>query len=298
MMHARTESGRADQRFDQHNTETDMKLADKVVVVTGAGSGIGRALALRFAQEQPAGLVIADLPRQQAGLDNVVAEIQSRHGDSVPVLAQACDVGVESEVQALVAAADQRFGRVDVFCSNAGLIRDGSEFTPDADWTLNWQVHVMAHVYAARAVVPGMRARGSGYLVNTASAAGLLTSLPSATYAVTKHAAIALGEWLSLQHGDAGIRVSVLCPQAVDTPMIQTREGSSAARQDGVISPEDLADCVVAGMDTEGFLILPHPTVLEYFQRKATDYDRWLGGMRRFAAKLGSMPKPPAPPKS
>ena len=145
----------------------------------------------------------------------------------------------------------------------------------------------MAHVYAARAVVPGMKARGAGYLMNTASAAGLLTSLPSASYAVTKHAAVALAEWLAIQHGNAGVRVSVLCPQAVDTPLIAGRAGSSAARNDGVISADELAECVVAGMDTETFLILPHPQVLEYFQRKANGYDRWLNGMRRFAASLG-----------
>lgn len=272
-----------------------MNLDNTVIVVTGAASGIGRGLALRFAQERPAALVIADLPRQQAGLDALAAELSSGADGrpAVPVLAVACDVAVESEVQALVAAAEKRFGRIDVFCSNAGLIRDGSEFAPDAEWTLNWQVHVMAHVYAARAVVPGMRARGQGYLLNTASAAGLITSLPSATYAVSKHAAIALAEWLSIQHGSAGVRVSVLCPQAVETPMIAQRAGSSAAKADGVITPAELAETVVAGMKAETFLILPHPTVLEYFQRKSGDYDRWIGGMRRFAAKLGILPQPP-----
>jgi len=267
-----------------------MKLADRTIVVTGAASGIGRAMALRFAAERPRGLVLADLPRQSAALETLAAAIAAGDGQArpaVPALAMPCDVGVESEVRALVSSAEARFGRVDVFCSNAGLIRDGTECAPDDDWNLNWQVHVMAHVYAARAVVPGMRARGEGYLLNTASAAGLITSLPSATYAVSKHAAIALAEYLSIRHGDAGVRVSVLCPQAVDTPMIHGRPGSSAAANDGVISAEALAECVVAGMDAESFLILPHPQVLEYFQRKAQGYDRWLGGMRRFAAKLG-----------
>ncbi len=267
-----------------------MKLAQRVIVITGAGSGIGRALAKRFAAEQPAGLVLTDLPGQQAGLDAACADALSVMPD-VPVLVHACDVGVEAQVQALVEAAQARFGRIDVFCSNAGLIRDGDENTRDGDWTLNWQVHVMAHVYAARAVVPQMRARGEGYLMNTASAAGLLTSLPSASYAVSKHAAIALAEWLAIQHGDAGVRVSVLCPQAVDTPMIAGRAGSAAARNDGVISADDLASVVVEGMDKETFLILPHPQVLEYHQRKAGDYDRWLGGMRRFATKVGGKPK-------
>ena len=267
-----------------------MKLNGKTIVITGAASGIGRALALRFAREAPHGLVLADLPAQQAGLQSLVADLAAGvPGTRAPVAALAvpADVAREEEVSALVAAAQTRFGPVDVFCSNAGIIRDGDEHAPDAQWGLNWQIHVMAHVYAARAVVPGMKARGSGYLMNTASAAGLLTSLPSASYAVTKHAAVALAEWLAIQHGNAGVRVSVLCPQAVDTPLIAGRAGSSAARNDGVISADELAECVVAGMDTETFLILPHPQVLEYFQRKANGYDRWLNGMRRFAASLG-----------
>jgi NAD(P)-dependent dehydrogenase (short-subunit alcohol dehydrogenase family) len=197
------------------------------------------------------------------------------------------DVGVEADVIAMVDKANASFGGIDLFASNAGLIRDGDENVPDAEWTLNWQVHVMAHVYAARAVVPSMIAQGGGYLLNTASAAGLLTSLPSATYAVTKHSAVALAEYLSIRHGNDGIRVSVLCPQAVDTPMIAQRDGASAAAADGVISAEALADSVVAGIDEEKFLILPHPEVYQYFARKGSDYDRWLGGMRRFASKLG-----------
>jgi NAD(P)-dependent dehydrogenase (short-subunit alcohol dehydrogenase family) len=265
-----------------------MKLTDRRIVITGAASGIGAALALRFAAERPRALVLADLPAQAGALDALAARLSSGEGSRgpVPTMAFACDVGDESQVKALVAATEKRFGPIDVFCSNAGLIRDGDEFSPDTHWNLNWQVHVMAHVYAARAVVPGMQARGEGYLLNTASAAGLLTSLPSATYAVSKHAAIALAEYLSISHGDQGIRVSVLCPQAVETPMIAGRAGSAAAANDGVISAQALADCVVEGMEAETFLILPHPQVLTYFERKAKDYDRWLGGMRRFASKL------------
>jgi NAD(P)-dependent dehydrogenase (short-subunit alcohol dehydrogenase family) len=271
-----------------------MKLTDRRIVITGAASGIGAALALRFATERPSALVLADLPAQSGALDALAARLNSGEAGrpAVPAMAFACDVGDEAQVQALVAAAEERFGPIDVFCSNAGLIRDGDEFSPDAHWTLNWQVHVMAHVYAARAVVPGMKARGSGYLLNTASAAGLLTSLPSATYAVSKHAAIALAEYLSIRHGDDGIRVSVLCPQAVDTPMIADRAGAAAAANDGVISAQALADAVVVGVDAESFLILPHPQVLDYFQRKAGDYERWLAGMRRFAARLGAAPPP------
>ena len=264
-----------------------MKLNDKNIVITGAASGIGRALAIRFASEGPRGLVLADLPDRRDALEQLAAQISAgQDTKAAPAIGIGCNVGDETDVQALVARAEQQFGPVDVFCSNAGLIRDGTEQTPDSDWNLNWQVHVMAHVYAARAVLPGMRARGEGYLLNTASAAGLITSLPSATYAVSKHAAIALAEWLAIQHGDAGIKVSVLCPQAVDTPMIQGRAGSAAARNDGVISASDLADVVVKGMDAETFLILPHPQVVEYFQRKASGYDRWIAGMRRFAATL------------
>jgi NAD(P)-dependent dehydrogenase (short-subunit alcohol dehydrogenase family) len=270
-----------------------MKLLDRTVVVTGAASGIGRALALRFARERPRGLVLADLPRAAQAIEALAASLEAGDGAGrppVPALAVPADVGVESQVRALVAAADASFGHVDVFCSNAGLIRDGDEHQPDADWAESMQVHLMAHVYAARAVVPGMRARGEGYLLNTASAAGLITSLPSATYAVSKHAAIALAEWLAIRHGDAGVRVSVLCPQAVDTPMIAGRAGAAAAANDGVIGADALAEAVVAGLDAESFLILPHPQVLQYFQRKAQDYDRWIGGMRRFAARLDARP--------
>jgi NAD(P)-dependent dehydrogenase (short-subunit alcohol dehydrogenase family) len=264
-----------------------MKLHDRSIVITGAASGIGRALALRFAGEAPRGLVLADLPQQGAALKALAESISGSAPGGVPAITVPCDVGAEAGIKALVAAAEARFGHVDVFCSNAGIIRDGTENAPDEEWALNWQVHVMAHVYAARAVVPGMRERGFGYLLNTASAAGLLTSLPSATYAVSKHAAIAFAEWLAVQHGDAGIKVSVLCPQAVDTPLIANRSGAAAAANDGVISAEALAECVVAGMESEKFLILPHPQVLDYHQRKTGDYDRWLSGMRKFAARLG-----------
>ena len=249
-----------------------MKLEGKVAVVTGAASGIGRALARRFAAEGGAGVVCAD--REAAGVEAVADEI-----GGVAVVA---DVSSESAVGSLVSRAEERYGRVDVFCSNAGIALFGDENTPDDDWRRSWDVHVMAHVYAARAVIPGMIERGSGYLVNTSSAAGLLTHIHSATYAVTKHAAVAFAEYLSIRYGPRGVRVSVLCPQAVRTAMTAGEE-DGVASVDGMIEAEEVADCVVATMEREEFLILPHPVVREYVKRKAADPDRWLRGMSRLA---------------
>ena len=200
-----------------------MKVEGKVAVVTGAASGIGRALARRFAREGARGVAVADV---QAGPLRAVA-------DEIGGLAVPCDATDERAVQALVAAAEERFGPIDVFCSNAGVANDGGEEAPDEEWRLNFDLHVMAHVYAARAVAPNMAARGSGYLVNTASAAGLLTHVGSATYAVTKHAAVALAEFLAIAYGDRGVRVSVLCPQAVRTAMTSgARGGGGEHRRD------------------------------------------------------------------
>jgi|TARA_B100000315_G_scaffold253489_1_gene292363 NAD(P)-dependent dehydrogenase (short-subunit alcohol dehydrogenase family) len=247
-----------------------VKLADKVAVVTGGASGIGAAMARRFKAEGAKGIVVADL---QEDLLAAVAE-------EVGGLAVRCDVANESEIQNLVAVTEAAYGPIDVFCSNAGIARLGGEEAPDAEWQLNWDVHVMAHVYAARAVAPGMAERGSGYLVNTSSAAGLLTHVHTATYAVTKHAAVALAEFLAIKYGDRGVHVSVLCPQAVRTAMTRDDEGGVAA-VDGMIEPEELAECVIETMEREEFLILPHPVVLDYMRRKTSDYDRWLSGMRR-----------------
>ena len=252
-----------------------MKLEGKSAVVTGAASGIGRALARRFAREGARGVVVADL---RGGPLQAVA-------DEIEGLAVACDVTDERAVRALAAAAEERFGAIDVFCSNAGVALEGGEEAPDDEWRLNFDLHVMAHVYAARAVAPKMAARGSGYLVNTASAAGLLTHVESATYAVTKHAAVAFAEYLAIAYGGRGVRVSVLCPQAVRTAMTEGRE-QGVASVDGMIEPEALADCVVETMEREEFLILPHPQVLEYLRRKTADYDRWLSGMRRLRRRF------------
>ena len=252
-----------------------MKLEGKSAVVTGAASGIGRALARRFAREGARGVVVADL---RGGPLQAVA-------DEIEGLAVACDVTDERAVRALAAAAEERFGAIDVFCSNAGVALEGGEEAPDDEWRLSFDLHVMAHVYAARAVAPKMAARGSGYLVNTASAAGLLTHVESATYAVTKHAAVAFAEYLAITYGGRGVRVSVLCPQAVRTAMTEGRE-QGVASVDGMIEPEALADCVVETMEREEFLILPHPQVLEYLRRKTADYDRWLSGMRRLRRRF------------
>jgi NAD(P)-dependent dehydrogenase (short-subunit alcohol dehydrogenase family) len=251
-----------------------MKVADKIAVVTGAASGIGRALARRFHAEGAKGIAVADMDEQ--GLAAVATELGA--------LAVPCDVTQEADIQALVARAEAELGPIDIFCSNAGIVREGGEEAPDEEWDLNWRVHVMAHIYSARLVAPAMAARGGGYLVNTASAAGLLTHIDSATYAVTKHAAVAFAEYLAITYGDRGVRVSVLCPQAVRTAMTAGRE-DSVASVDGMIEPEELADCVIETMAAERFLILPHPEVLEYMRRKTSDYDRWLGGMRKLRAR-------------
>ncbi|MBS0362698.1 MAG: SDR family oxidoreductase [Proteobacteria bacterium] len=259
-----------------------MDITGRVIVITGAASGIGAAMARRFAAEGAHALVLADI---QAAPLEAFGQVLRAAFPAVRIATQACDVTREADIQALAALAIERFGRIDIYCSNAGLVLDGDETAPDEVWTLNWNIHVMANVWAARAVIPDMVTLGEGYFLITASAAGLLTSLPSASYAVTKHAAIALAEKLAIDHGDQGIRVSALCPQAVDTPLMQGRLGKGAAL-DGVATPEDVADCVVQGLAEERFLILPHPKVRDYFAVKATDYERWLAGMRRGLAKV------------
>lgn len=248
-----------------------MKVRDKVCVVTGAASGIGEAVARAFAAAGARGVVIADLESSADRLQQIAREIGG--------LAVTTDVSQEAQIKALIAAAEARYGDIDVYYSNAGILRLGDENAPDADWDLCWRIHVMAHVYAARVLVPKMLARGSGYLVNTASAAGLLAQLSSMTYGITKHAAVALAEHLAIQYGDRGIRVSVLCPQAVQTAM--SKPGPNASRVDGVMLPEEVARIVLEAMDEERFLILSHPAVLTYMQRKAADVQRWIKGMQR-----------------
>jgi NAD(P)-dependent dehydrogenase (short-subunit alcohol dehydrogenase family) len=253
-----------------------VRLAGACVVVTGGAGGIGAALARRFAAEGARGVVVADV--QEAPLAAVAREVS---GLAVP-----CDVTDAAAVAALVEAAEARFGPVDLFCANAGIVQPGGVELTDEEWRRSIDVNLMAHVYAARVVVPRMLERGGGYLLQTASAAGLLTQIGSAPYSVTKHAVVALAEWLAITYGDRGLRVSVLAPQAVRTAMTAGVPGGGVAGVDGMLEPDDVAECVVRGLDEERFLILPHPQVLEYVRRKADDYDRWLAGMRRLQARF------------
>ncbi|MGV3570761.1 MAG: SDR family oxidoreductase [Ramlibacter sp.] len=258
-----------------------MDIKDKVAVVTGGASGIGAGMAQRFAQEGAAGVVVADvnLARAQA----VAAGIGDR------AIAVACDVSREADIQELARQARERFGRIDIYCSNAGILgRIGGIELEDALWDKMWQVHGMAHVWAARAVVPEMVARGEGYFLVTASAAGLLNIVETAPYGVTKHAAVAIAEWLRIAYGRKGVRVSCLCPQSVATDM--TKDGAGSAGINGVLTPEQVADVVVQTMRDETFLALPHPEVAKYFLAKGQDYDRWLGGMQKLYAQHATPP--------
>lgn len=249
-----------------------MVVRDAVIVVTGGGSGIGRALCRRFAADGARAVIVVD---REPTAHAVAEEIRG--------LALIADVGVEADVVRVVQSVSERFGAIDLFCSNAGIGGGaGGIDVADADWQRTWQVNVMAHIYAARAVLPGMLDRGGGYLLQTASAAGLLTQIGSAPYAVTKHAAVAFAEWLSVTYGDRGIKVSCLCPQGVRTPMLaHAPPRIRGLLDDSAIEADAVADAVIEGLADERFLILPHPEVAEYVRRKAGDYDRWLRGMRR-----------------
>lgn len=251
-----------------------MNVAGKVVAVTGGAKGIGRALARRFAQEGARHVAVADL--DEAGVRAVATELR---GSAMRV-----DVSREADVAAFIDTTESTHGAIDLFCSNAGIGIGRGLDAPDEIWQKIWEVNVMAHVFAARHLVPRMIERGGGYLLNTASAAGLLSQIGSATYAVTKHAAVSLAEWIAITHGHQGIKVSVLCPQAVRTDMIAGSEGDVAS-VDGIMEPEQVADAVIAGLAAEKFLILPHPEVADYVQRKAADRDRWIAGMNRLQQK-------------
>ncbi len=256
-----------------------MDLAGKNIFITGAASGIGRAMARRFHAEGAARLYLTDVT--EAGRKAVADEVGAEY--------LAVDVASEDAVTALVAAAEKSLGSIDLLCNNAGISVPGGPEVATEDWQKIWQINVMAHVWATRAALPAMLARGDGYLLHTASAAGLLTQIGSAPYAVTKHAAVAYAEWLAITYGDRGIKVSALCPQAVRTAMTAGHE-DGVASVDGMMDPEVLCEAVVNTLHSEAFLVLPHPEVLTYLQRKAGDYDRWLKGMRRLQLAYGDAP--------
>lgn len=256
-----------------------MEIAGITAVVTGAASGIGKALAEALHRAGAARVVCADLDGDGA---RAVA-------DGIGGVAERIDVSREDEIAELIERSEANVGPIGLFCSNAGIIyRGGLEIAND-DWQRIWDVNVMAHVWAARHVVPLMAARGAGYLLNTASAAGLLNQVGAAPYAVTKHAAVGLAEWLAMTHGDDGIGVSVLCPQAVRTGM--TSSTTSVAAIDGLLEPGPVAELCLAAIREERFLVLPHPEVLDYMRRKTADYDRWLGGMRRLNRRFTQSPE-------
>jgi len=261
-----------------------MNLTDRVAVITGGAGGIGAALGRRFAAEGAAAVVLADLAADAA---RTVAEQIGPVAHGVGL-----DVADESQVRALVEETERRYGRIDLFCANAGVATGGGVDAPDADWERAWRVNVLAHVYAARAVLPAMLCRGSGHLLLTCSAAGVLTAVGDAPYTATKHAALGFAEWLSITYRDAGIRVSALCPQGVDTPMLADglATGHLGARviaaSGPVLTPDQVAEATIAGLAEERFLILPHPKVAAYARRRAEDPDGWQAGLRKLVRKL------------
>ena len=247
-----------------------MELRDQVVVVTGAGSGIGAAMARRFSEERPRAMVLADLNLETA------REV----ADETDAVALQVDVGRPEDNNRLIDEVEELFGPIDLFCANAGIGFIGDEQTPPEEWDRMWQVNVMSHVHAARRLIPSWTMRGAGYFLATVSAAGLLTNLKAAQYSVTKHAALAFSEWLAVTYGDQGVKVSCLCPMGVRTPFLDSATEFQDLLLPHAIDPERVADEVVTGLASERFLILPHPEVEQFFQNKANDYDRWLQGMR------------------
>lgn len=247
-----------------------MDIRGRIVVVTGAAGGIGRALALRFHEAGAKRIICADIDGAGA----------ASTAEAVDGIARQVNVASEQEIKALIDDVETQEGPIDLFCSNAGILLRGGPEVPNDDWQRIWDINVMSHIYAARHLAPRMKARGGGYLLNTASAAGLLSQVGSAPYAVTKHAAVGFAEWLALTYGDDGIKVSVLCPQAVRTAMTQGKE-DSVASIDGLLEPEPVAEACLKAIEEETFLILPHPEVLGYMRNKVENYDRWIGGMRK-----------------
>lgn len=255
-----------------------MQVQDKVVVVTGGGGGIGQAMCRRFHREGARAIVVADIELQNA--QRVAKELGG--------VAIETNVAIESDMQRLVDQTLDRYQQIDLFCSNAGQLIMGGVTTDLRDWQKMWEINVMSHVFAARAVLPGMVSRSCGYLLLTVSAAGLLSQIGSAPYSVTKHAAVGLAEWLAFTYACHGIKVSCLCPQGVKTNMMRdTSQGVRDYLGPSAIEPELVAESVMEGLQSEQFMILPHPEVAGYFLNKATDYQRWIQGMTKLQAKFG-----------
>ncbi|MCX7561692.1 SDR family NAD(P)-dependent oxidoreductase [Sulfitobacter sp. F26204] len=252
-----------------------MEIRDKICVVTGAASGIGRALCIAFKDAGAKEVICVDVNGEGA------AETAESTGGA----AYTVDVADEAQIIKMIDSVERDVGPIDLFWSNAGIAVGGGMETPNSEWQRTWNINVMAHVWAARHLVPLMAARGGGYLLNTASAAGLLNQIGSASYGVTKHAAVGLAEWIALSHGDEGIKVSVLCPQAVRTEMTRGHEDHVAAIN-GMMEPEPVAQICLEAIRDETFLILPHEEVREYMKNKTNDYDRWIGGMRKLNRKF------------
>lgn len=252
-----------------------MEIENKVIVVTGGSGGIGQALAKRFVHEKAKVVIVLDI-----SFDNFDSE-----GNKL--ISKVSDVTDEKELTRIIDEINDEFGLIDIFCSNAGILSLGNEQTSNEVWNKNWNLHVMSHVFAAKKLIPEMLKRGSGYFVNTSSAAGLLSHIDSVTYSTTKHAAIGFAEWIAITYGKQGIGVSILCPQAVETAMTKGREKEVSAL-DGMMKPEEVALDVIKAIKEETFLISPHDQVLGYFQNKANNYSRWIGGMQKLRKKLKS----------
>jgi NAD(P)-dependent dehydrogenase (short-subunit alcohol dehydrogenase family) len=254
-----------------------LELNNKIIVITGAGSGIGRALAVRFHAEGAQKIIAVDINLSNA--EETAAMVEG--------VAMMADVAKEDDIARVIEDTEANVGPIDLFCSNAGVGIGENIYSPNSEWQAIWDINVMSHVYAARHLVPRMVARGGGYFLNTSSAAGLLNQIGGAAYGVTKHAAVGFGEWLAIHHQHEGIKVSMLCPQAVRTPMTEVdNDATAAAASNGMIEPEELAESVVEELRKESFLILPHPIVLEYMRNKTTNYDRWIGGMNKLMRKI------------
>jgi len=246
-----------------------------VIVVTGGAGGIGLAIAKEFLNHNPKIIILADISFENINYTNE------------KIINKKCDISNETQINSLIDKVNKEFGLIDIFCSNAGILTLGDEQSSNEDWSKNWNLHVMAHVYAAKKLIPDMVNRGSGYFVNTSSAAGLLSHIDSVTYSTTKHAAIGFAEWLAITYGKNGIGVSILCPQAVKTSMTEGRENEVSAL-DGMMEPEFVALEVINAVKNETFLISPHREVEGYFQNKANNYSRWIGGMQKLRHKLKS----------